>query len=380
MGNRIRVLTLVEHLGSLGYEVHFLHVNRERGDDDAMRAHWGDCFHPFTYTAPRRPKLRPWYAPYWAGRVARAWRYGERLSRHNLGLDDWYDRRLDGALRGLHARHSFDVVLVSYVFMSRAFTVLPQNVLKLLDTHDIFCDRYKLFVGAGMSPAFFSCGAHDEIRGIERADAVLAIQEEEAQYFRGLTSTPVLRTGHAVPIADHGPPPAAPSVLFVGSRNSINHEAMRRFLRDVWPKVLREVPEATLTLVGSICEHPFDAPGVIKLGEVGSLDEVYARARCVINTRHIGSGLSIKSIEAMAHGRPLVATPAGAMGLSDGQETAYLLASSDAGIAEAVVRVLRDDTVATQLAAAARAYACAYNERCFAELDAFLTHHLKKGA
>ena len=374
-GNRIRILTLLEHLKRRGFDVDFLHVTHEKGDEAAMRAYWGDRLHVLPYKMPRTPKLRPWYAPYWAGRLLRAWRQGDSLHRRNLGLDDWLPRSLPAALRALHVQRRFDVVLTEYVYLSGALCAFPDGVLKLLDTHDVFADRFRRYLESGMQPSYYSCSARDEARGLDRADAVLAIQEDEARYFRAVTARPVLHAGHPVPVVDHGPVPATPSILFVGASNAINREALRRFCRDVLPLVLRAVPEAKLLLAGGICRDAPELPAVVCRGELPSLDAVYAEARCVVNLRHTGTGLSIKSIEALAHGRPLVATPSGAMGLTDGRGSAFLFAEGDDALARALVRVLKDDALAARLAAGGQAYARRYNERCLAELDAFLANY-----
>jgi glycosyltransferase involved in cell wall biosynthesis len=105
---------------------------------------------------------------------------------------------------------------------------------------------------------------------------------------------------------------------------------------------------------------------------VEDLSAAYARAAVVVNPRRFGTGLSIKSIEALACGRPLVATAAGATGLEDAAGGAFLLREDPGEFAEAVLQVLGDPGLAGGLAARGRAHAQQHNAESLAGLDALL--------
>jgi hypothetical protein len=51
------------------------------------------------------------------------------------------------------------------------------------------------------------------------------------------------------------------------------------------------------------------------LGHVKDLGDCYARARVVVNPAAAGTGLKVKTVEALAHLRPIVAWPNGVDGL-----------------------------------------------------------------
>jgi hypothetical protein len=61
-----------------------------------------------------------------------------------------------------------------------------------------------------------------------------------------------------------------------------------------------------------------DKAGVVRLGHVTNekLDDLYRRARVVINPAHAGTGIKIKTIEALSRLRPIVTWPTGVDGLS----------------------------------------------------------------
>ena len=87
------------------------------------------------------------------------------------------------------------------------------------------------------------------------------------------------------------------------------------------------------------------------------LTEVYREARVVINPTIAGTGLKVKSAEALAHAKPLVAWPNGVEGLEYTQEPPYVECHSWQEFGAAVVRLLRSEHEARLLTDRARSYA-----------------------
>ena len=240
----------------------------------------------------------------------------------NLPVDSYFDPEAAAFTRTLLTDGRFDVAILSYVFYSRLLESMPGTVRKLIDTHDVFSDRFRLYRAHGQANEFFSTGRTDEGKALDRADAVLAIQEWDANHFRSLTARPVVVVGHLGRVEPVAPIEAAadtPAMLFVGGPMGINVHGVTWFIDRVLPAVRRLVPDAELWLVGGIGERVGHAvPGVRRLGFVDALGDLYRRAAVVINPQQFGTGLSIKSVDALLHGRPLVTTASGARGLEDG--------------------------------------------------------------
>jgi glycosyltransferase involved in cell wall biosynthesis len=133
----------------------------------------------------------------------------------------------------------------------------------------------------------------------------------------------------------------APELLFVGpSRYQPNLHGLKWFLSEVWPRVIAAVPSARLRVVGEGWEELDRTPGVDFIGWRGSLLAEYARSRLVIAPLFAGGGTKLKVVEAMAAGRPVVATPVAAEGFV---ESAGLIISDDPDrFAAAVSRCLND--------------------------------------
>ena len=154
--------------------------------------------------------------------------------------------------------------------------------------------------------------------------------------------------------------PAEPIVLFTGAMNRPeNHGGVAWFLDEIWPAVLRDVPEARLVIAGanppeSLRARVATAPRTELTGFVDSLEPWYARASLFVAPLRAGAGVKFKTIDAMLRGVPIVTTAVGAEGI-DAPEL-FAAVTDDAGsFAEAAVRQLRDPDEA--LAARAREWA-----------------------
>ena len=364
-GASARIRHMAEALQLLGHETHFLHLQQPLwSPDHAMRVWWGDRYDTFRGLSPlscyRRARRK-------------ALRLTAKAFHLNLPVDSYFDPGAARHLQGLFERRSFDVVIVSYVFYSRLLEFVPVGVRRLLDTHDVFSDRYLMYREHGQSGEFFSTSRTGEGRAFDRADVVLAIQESDARHFATLSSTPVAVVGHlAPPLNAVAPslPSSGAAMLFVGGPMGINVHGLRWFLDAVMPLVRLEVPDAELRLAGGIAGRIRGrGDEVRRYGFVESLDELYRQAAVVINPQRFGTGLSIKSVDALRHGRPLVTTSVGARGLEEGTGTAFLSADSAEEFATALVRLLRDPDRRAALGVAAVGFSREYYRRNLEVLD-----------
>jgi polysaccharide biosynthesis protein PslH len=357
-GASARVRHMADGLRELGHDVHFLHLQQAlRADDAAMRQYWHERLHVFRSLSPAS----------FVGRARRKIvRLGGKTFHLNLPVDSYFDPEAARHLQTLLLSGRFEVAIVSYVFYSRLFESVPDAVRKLIDTHDVFSDRYRLYRQHGQANEFFSTGRSQEGKALDRADAVLAIQEWDASHFRSLTSRPVEVVGHLAPVAVGAPPTTAPApaMLFVGGPMGINVHGVTWFIDQVLPAVRRRVPEAELWLVGGVGGRVGGAvPGVRRFGFVDAVGDLYRRAAVVINPQQFGTGLSIKSVDALLHGRPLVTTASGARGLAEGAGVAFRQAESAGEFGDLLVEVLRDPEQSLALARGATEFARAYHQR-----------------
>jgi SAM-dependent methyltransferase len=209
------------------------------------------------------------------------------------------------------------VLLAEYVFMTRPFALLRPGLFKVVDTHDVFSTRQTKVAQYGIENSL-ALAPELEAELLDRADLLIAMHEADANSMHKLAPRrPVISCGVDFTASEPSTQPASrPIVLMVGSDNAINVKGLNDFLRFAWPLVRQTLPQAELHLIGRVGDAMDSSlPGVRALGRVENLDAAYLEARVVINPAIAGTGLKIKTVEALAHLRPIVLWPSGVDGL-----------------------------------------------------------------
>src|SRR5690606_34310275 len=238
-----------------------------------MRAMFGERFHPLPYRVqPSETSL-----------IARLRRRLLRAVGADAGwlwdIDDIYDPAVEEPLRALQARFSFSVVIAEYIFFSRALSVFGDSVRKLIDMHDVFGNRHRMYLDAGQDHRWISVRPSDEIRALRRADHVLAIQPDEAMLMRERGLENVDAVSHLVDLASGpGRVPATPMVMFIGTANESNAHGLQWFVTKVWPAVIASCPEARFHVAGAVAAVCPVARGVVLEGRISDdrLQMLYA--------------------------------------------------------------------------------------------------------
>lgn len=138
-----------------------------------------------------------------------------------------------------------------------------------------------------------------------------------------------------------------------------NAEGARWFVRDIWPRVRAHAPDAVLTIIGkdpplSLARLGRDPDGVETTGFVPDPSSLLAETAAFIVPLQAGGGMRVKILDAWSHGLPVISTRLGAEGLLARDGENLLLADSSEAFAHAVIRVLREPTLAARLAEGGR--------------------------
>lgn len=367
-GNRARILALARAVGALGHDVHFAIARSEAPENwDLHVAEFGpERVHRLTYSrvlAPGQAAIRV------AAKLYRAAARAARSHKQHRRLMD--ERSLAGfapAIRDLQARFAFDAVIVQFVYLSKLLTFFPKHVSKLIDTEDVYADRHLHMASEGPYRAY-SLSAAEELRGLRRADVLLAIQQGDAEYFRQhLPETRVTKVSHfigdAIPVVRS----VLPSAVFLGANSYGNADSLHFLLADILPRIIARRPDFLLHVGGAICERLPAHANVVAHGPVRDVRDILAHGTVFLNPTRIGTGIAIKLLDALAHGMPTVTTAIGARGHEGSSGMSIVPDRDPAAFADAVLALIEDPAKRTALAERATAAARNWNLAQFAGL------------
>ncbi len=322
-GNRKRVRQIVEFYEQSGFAVHFLFIEHASGSIPQMKNEISG-----TLTVLADEKSNKFY---------RRWIIQSRLAKAaklywlcNFWIDEWYFDKIGKAARKIVAAEKISIVVCEYIFYSKALVGLD-NVVKIIDTHDVFGDRYKIFTKIGKRPQWFSTTKKGEKKALERADLVLAIQEYDADYFKKSVKVEVM-TLHYIPpsivrVAEERVPGPI-RILFVGSNQDVNRAAVDYLLSSVVPALIDSKVNFCIHIAGTICNYlqlHNNNKWLVLHGTVESLTELYQNVDVVVNPSTSGTGLPIKVMEALSHGLIVVGSSSGLRGVPLGTELSSIL-------------------------------------------------------
>ncbi|EJL67878.1 glycosyl transferase [Variovorax sp. CF313] len=271
----------------------------------------------------------------------------------------------------LDANWNPDVLLAEYVFMTRAFAAMRPELLKVIDTHDVFSTKARKVQQYGVTDGLALSEA-EEAALLKRARLLIGIQPEETRDLMRLApECNVVNVGVDFQVNMKAVvPPPQPIVLLVASNNPMNVKGTKDFLSFSWPIIHKERSDAELHIVGDVGRSIAIVPdGVKVLGRLDDLNAAYASATVVINPTVAGTGLKIKTVEAICQLRPVVAFPAGVDGISAAAKPLLHVASDWFLFAQHVLRVLSERPDAEMLAGLGTALAREFSpEIVYAEL------------
>lgn len=297
------------------------------------------------------------------GRLARSLGGGMRLLVPGFAYGP--DPALRAALLELIRQHRIDRVIFRYTPLYSAAAITAADGLRVLvDVDDRDDQKYQTrlirLMGARLAETWVG-----QIP-LRRLAAVLQEQLSHASHVWFATREDIWPLGQArvslLPNVAYGSAPDAlappsdspPTLLFVGIFNHLpNREGVAWFLKQCWPRVLADCPEARLRVVGrgdwpAMAGQFPDLHNVDLVGEVTDLVPEYAGARAAICPIREGGGSKIKVIEAASYGRPVVATSHSFRGF-DGLDREGLQQTDDpVGFAAACIHLLTDPVAADQ--------------------------------
>ncbi|HEY0464609.1 MAG TPA: glycosyltransferase family 4 protein [Polyangiaceae bacterium] len=286
------------------------------------------------------------------------------------------------AIARAHARTPFHGVVVSHSWAALGARAL--GLPWLLDEHNV---ESRFFADLSRANGRGAQRIGDQLASFERwereawhdASALTCVSAEDAAFVAPHRSSQadslrpplVVHNGADLEQLALVPPSAREGgVLFVGSlHHAPNRAAALRLIEKIMPRVWQSLPRLPLKIVGgpvslSLRRAALCASGpVLLLGRVADVGQHLASDRVFLNPLVHGAGSSLKTIEALAAGIPLISTELGARGFSLVPGEHYLRAESDLEFSNAVVHTVQGNAHGQSAALLGRAHAVQFGWR-----------------
>lgn len=335
-GNRARICETAQQFKNAGYSVHFVfldvYFNYSKQAIDSMQDFWDSV-----YIIPTQKML---------------------LNFSTVELDAWYDKKIESHIINLCEKYHVNAIVCNYVFQSKLLDCLPSHILKIIDTHDKMADRKEMLKLHKIPEVSFSCSQQDEQIYLNRADVILGITQEETAYFKTLVPhRRVINAGYIEkPKFINKSYQTLQHIGIVASDNVFNQEMLKQFLTAINQLIIQNNNKNKnnginfiIHIAGDIKKVFFKHDKLIKNtifkryfgsavigsnmmlehfdrdilknqwinfhGFVPDIKQFYEKMDLVISPMFCGTGMNIKTVQALAYGVPLLTTKQGARGL-----------------------------------------------------------------
>jgi autotransporter passenger strand-loop-strand repeat protein len=274
------------------------------------------------------------------------------------GVEDVLRRQVD----------CFDVVYMHrigiatrYLGLARRYMPWARILYSVADLHHVRLERQAAVEARPELHAVSRRVRLEESVAAWSADAVITHSAEEAETLgRLVPEASVYRAPWQVPErAVSVPFSARDGVAFVGSyAHAPNVDAACWLVEAVMPLVWQTDPDLECLLVGSDMPEAvriLARPGVLVLGQVAELGELFDRVRLTVAPLRYGAGVKGKVLESFASGVPCVMSPIAAEGLGLPENLLALVGDDAAALAALICRLHRDADAHRKAARAGRA-------------------------
>lgn len=250
------------------------------------------------------------------------------------------------------------IVMAEYIFMAPYLSLAHKLSVKIVDTIDVFARKAKEVCRHGVEFPL-ACSREEERRYLLHGNLILGIQPDETDMLRGIVpERKVINVGVDMPTeqlrTEKDKDKNTAVILIVAGGNANNVHGVNLFIAHSWKHIHASEKNVRLRIAGSVCKHisaNIDLDGVELLGIVQDLRQEYRKADVVVNPVIAGTGLKIKTIEAMSYGKAVVSTPNGVEGVlyDDAIEPPFIVADSSEDFVEKILFLLKNEAYRADL-------------------------------
>ncbi|MCU7800620.1 MAG: glycosyltransferase [gamma proteobacterium symbiont of Lucinoma myriamae] len=298
-GARIRISMLANALKKKGYDLYLVLLGSDWVDPDRFDpTNVGQQYQELFTEVFHFPKLKE----------------HSKLMGKNIDIDDAYEEQLGPAIKKIMYEHEIKVILFNYIFQSKVLEYLPKDTVKIIDTHDKFTDKYKI-------STWYSYDAENESKGLSRADLIFSIQDNEKKYFESITNKKVITIGHITEnLFIDKSYKSLDSIGIISSGHDKDLMAVEKFVKLFMQLNNSDLKLKICGMVGDKLYDKYAHPSIEYLFVVDDLRDFYSAIDLCVIPPEYGTGLKIKSAEALSFGIPIVSTKHGFEGIESGSK------------------------------------------------------------
>lgn len=317
-GDKIRSFHQVKHLARK-HKLHLACMVDEREDLDYVKSLQEYCV---SVDVAYRDK-----------KVARILALLAFVSGKPMSVAAFYSKELQAKIDTRLSSEKFDRVIVFSSAMAK-YVMNVSDVPKMMDFVDVDPEKWRMYAAFHSFP--LSSVYRLEAKRLEsyerkvakKFDQSIFVSEKEAELFRrGMKDCPIAVIPNGVDLdyfkckQEARPFTPPPVMVFVGAMDYFpNADAVRFFCNDIFPSIVRKMPNAKFYIVGrnptGQVRELHRPPHVIVTGSVGDIRPYLIEASVAVAPFHIARGVQNKILEAMAMGLPVVGTSVAFQGIA----------------------------------------------------------------
>lgn len=294
------------------------------------------------------------------------------FSRWPRSLVETYNPQMAVLVRDALHRHPFDLIIASEIgpgLGTAPYVIETDTIPRVIEDLELSMIWNKIhaqntWAGQVRHRLTWLKLRHYATHLLRRVDGCTVASEQERALLQSIVpdfkSLGVIPNGLDLTLyGDDWGNPIPDSLIFPGALTyQANFDAMSFFLKDVFPLIRARRPGVTLYITGRTDGVPLHRlpteDSVIFTGYLKDIRPMVAQSRVCVVPLLTGGGTRLKILEAMALGTPVVSTSQGAEGLETIPGEDILIADEPAAFADAVLRLLSDETLRARLSANGR--------------------------
>ena len=300
-----KILNFRSIIKSFGYKVHLVHFqNNGLSESEHIEYHNGwDTVTPILFPMQSTQNNYP---------------------NHFDGL---YLEGLGERIRILCEDYKIDVVICSYIYMSKLLEYIPSNILKVIDIHKELCNQTESHWNESFLLESFSCTPEEVAAYIRRADIIITNHEEITKYLNTVTGTfsSIFIPYFLQPNYIDKDYTILNKVGIVSSADPRNLKFIKDFIVVLDRSIVKGVCPFTVLILGmakdiidnisNVESALFDKSYIKYYEDIPTNRHYYENLDIVVSTISEENDINISNIHAMAFGMPMITISCGATGI-----------------------------------------------------------------